>query len=204
VGEYVVGQPFPDDDATSRGETLTITGPQVDAFRKGAPLIVKVVPVRRSTTTGPFAHMAEVRVTRVRVYLKGATVKAGRYLNLTVTHSGPESIVGADDQLYTFTHVPRSSTFAYDPKDESIYVDSTFQIATAPDAPKNALALLGPFATWVVQLNNRDAADLSKLTQIELDFRGFQVPFAPFAAPVVVAAPAHAPPTVAQLEPAPA
>lgn len=178
IGSVGARQVFPADPSAHRGETLTITGPQVDAFRGRSPLIVTIPAVRRSTKGGLFAHMAEVRVTHARVYLHGAALVGAGHINLTITHSGKETIVSRQDRVYSFGHVPRDSTFAYEPAGDQIYIDATFQVSNAGGARDDELALIGPFTTWAIQLNNREEVDLEGLTAIEIDFRGFQVPFA--------------------------
>jgi hypothetical protein len=121
--------------------------------------------------------MAEVRVTHARVYLHGAALAGPGHINLTITHSGKETIVSRQDRVYSFAHVLRNSTFAYEPVGEQIYIDATFQVSNASGARDDELALIGPFTTWVIQLNNRNEVYLNGLTAIEIDFRGFQVSF---------------------------
>lgn len=171
IGNVGSSQSFPMDPNAPRGETYTVTGEAIDTFRTTGHLMVRIPPAMKETSEGPFLNMANVRVTHVRAYIKGAKTTSGM-INLTITHTGSEQIISPDNKLFRFEHASISKTFKYAIATEQIELDATFQFTDSND-DKN-LALVGPYTFWriTVDPNHNEGLDLLQVTEVELDFRG--------------------------------
>ncbi len=154
-----------------------MTGPAINVFKQTHQLLVEVPLSTNTTTTGPFVNLANVRLTAVRVYVRGAKTTNGD-LKLTVIHTGKEKIVNSSNKVFSFQHNAIPKAFHYViPKSDSdpidILVDGTFNITASGET--DLLALVGPFTFWHVVLDpaKNPGLDLSQVTSIEFEFRGY-------------------------------
>jgi hypothetical protein len=147
----------------------------------------------------PFHGMANVRLTSVRPYFIG--LKGDDTHTITIAHGGDEIIQGPDDRPYTFSHGRRAIRFVSTPTRQlaagkkpddweahvacyDIKEAGTFGLplsidTKAPLLPAATYAPIGPFTHWkmVIEYKDYNALDLSGVTAIILDFRGFHQTF---------------------------
>ncbi|MCW5804130.1 MAG: hypothetical protein KIT31_17285 [Deltaproteobacteria bacterium] len=173
LGDVGGMQVFPDDPSDRRGETFTITGVPIDVFKSTHHLLIAVPLSQKESASGPFLNMSNVRVTHARAYVHGAKTQSGA-LNLTITHTGKEKIVSPSNLVFGFQHSAIPATFKYQLADEHILLDATFELP-ASTTSSTGLALIGPFAYWHISVDPayNPGLDLSGVTSVELDFRGY-------------------------------
>ncbi|CAN9474366.1 unnamed protein product [Alternaria alternata] len=134
-----------------------------------------------SESTSPFAKMANVRLTRVRLFVPGAKTASGM-LRVALTHNGTETIVDTTDAPYSFFHSPISRTFKYRLTDGAFdssvdgAVDGVIGVRKAAKT-EDAFTLVGPFTTWYISLVGNDGLDLSQASSAYLKFDGSFFPF---------------------------
>lgn len=177
LGALGNGVEFPK-DPNDTGEFVSITGFAVDVFLSTGQLIFNVPVKTKQDVEKPFAHMACVRVTDVQVYLPGVKVapdNSGKsILAIDITHTGKESLVSQSNEIYTFTHEPRTHTFQYHTDTQEIYEPAQFQI-TAREDPNgdNNVALIGPYTDWHLNMDlNTPGLDTSAVKEVQVYFRG--------------------------------
>jgi hypothetical protein len=147
---------------------------------------VKVTVSPRSD--GPFGSRTCVGLSRVRLWLPGATVEAEdgrgrRPISARILHSGSETILDERGRKWDFTHVPVQLEFTYDSAGVIAEGDCTSDRRmgeTALDADVGlgqnevSKASLGPFTTWVLELK------VSKTENVGLDLRNVKTAFLEF------------------------
>lgn len=143
------------------------------AFRDDPQLLIPISPVMADTPASPsqpFAGLANVRLTTVRVYVEGASTANGA-LRVSIMHGGYETIVSPDNVAMSFIHKPLSVTFQYAlAAPNGIAIDGTIGDTTADDN----FALIGPFTTWSVKVDPllNAGLDLSQVSRITIEFGG--------------------------------
>lgn len=162
-----VSQPFTGlQIVISDGDTLA-------GFRENPALLVPISPVMADTVASPgqpFAGLANVRLTTVRVYVEGARTSNDQ-LHVSIMHGGYETVVSQANSAMSFIHKPLSVTFQYElTQPDSISIDGTIGRTTANDN----FALIGPFTTWSVKVDPglNVGLDLSQVTQVIIEFSG--------------------------------
>ncbi len=138
------------------------------AIKKSGVGTVTLPPAHRLVPTGPFQHMAKVRLRVVRCWLNGVTSTDGLCC-VRLTQHGDETFVAADDTAVQLTHDPVPIEFWYRCSDQSAV--GQWQCVQNGDAPTsdgrttvdgvlvdpNAMATnpyvaIGPFASWRIEL----------------------------------------------------
>ncbi|KAL2063762.1 hypothetical protein VTL71DRAFT_5567 [Oculimacula yallundae] len=132
-----------------------------------------------------------VRIYQARLWLGNAYVDAStdgtnrHILKMNLTHTGPEVIQKDDDTPFHFVHAPVKIQFQYhcggvktlkDAKAKAVFgqqkIENDFQTPTVSSADASAIAPLGPFTVWTVDIKESDnpGLDLSKVTGGWLEF----------------------------------
>ncbi|KAF3904403.1 hypothetical protein ABW21_db0203789 [Orbilia brochopaga] len=134
------------------------------------------VPAPRSTTSkaeNPFADCADVRLTRVRFYVKGAKT-SDNILDISLEHIGNETMIDTSDGVHAFVHNAIHLKFQYNLDNKTIQTDGDMTSLV-----KDESALPGPFAQWRVAVNdsyNKDL-DMSDATEAWFEFAGWSRSF---------------------------
>ena len=134
------------------------------------------IPAARSTTKkadSPFADCADVRLSRVRFYVKGAKT-SDNMLNVSLEHMGNETIIDSRNNVHVFVHNAIDFKFRYNLETGAIQTDG--DIASLIN---QELALPGPFTQWIITVNekyNRDL-DMSGVTEAWFEFAGWSRTF---------------------------
>jgi hypothetical protein len=131
-------------------------------------------------TDSPFYDKANVRLSKVRAWVYGATTD-NHILNVDITHSGSETIVDPLDAANSFTHEPVTKTFRFDHsispayKSEAIKVDGDFEYK----ARDNDYAQPGPFTLWTITIDPafNTGLNMTGVNEITLEFFGNSYPF---------------------------
>jgi hypothetical protein len=137
-----------------------------------------------SELDNPFFSQANVRLTKVRPWIQGATTQNG-ILTVDITHTGAETIVDPDTNTANFfTHDPITKNFKFDSaqifQPSSIVEDGDF---VDPNNPiKNGdmtFALPGPFTTWTIQIDpaSNTGLDMNGVDKISVEFWGTSFAF---------------------------
>jgi hypothetical protein len=148
--------------------------------------------------SAPFNAMRDVRITTVRVWLRGNLGKQA-YLAI-ITHCGKEQLQAPSGPVMTVTHVPQKREFRAQLGEaqvgEAQVGEAQVGEAQVGDPPKilgdgtfvtedaGMYMQVGPFATWNIEIaacQNADGVvlplDLSKLEEVHLSFLGkFRTP----------------------------
>ncbi|MFO1037510.1 MAG: hypothetical protein U1E45_11740 [Geminicoccaceae bacterium] len=133
---------------------------------------VATLAVRKATsktTRGPFAYMANVRLSRVRCWVGG--LSAGEKHHLRLVHSGRETFVSAAGKELTVEHDSCTLAYAYTASTEIDPTAKDFQFHGTEEAKPLAgtkFGLLGPFTTWYLLID--DAEDRVKATSLRVEF----------------------------------
>ncbi|HLM66202.1 MAG TPA: hypothetical protein VK358_01685, partial [Longimicrobium sp.] len=168
-------QQYPDTPGQT-GIEVPLTPAQLELLRKNRNVIVRISPPTDGDDSddNPFAGFADVRVTRVRLWLTGAKVTGGSAggspVHVNLTHTGRETIVDVQGNPFAFSHPPVTKAFIFDAVDGTIVQDGDFLYA--PIGVETTYALIGPFTSWQVQLAAADNPhlDLSGLTDARFEF----------------------------------
>lgn len=120
-----------------------------------------------------FQRMADVRITKVRLFLHGAKTDDG-YLQVSLTHTGKETIFNTHNKPFTFTHKPVTVLFKYK-LDTNDYTGPDTIDGTIASAMDDSYALVGPFTTWKIDIsaNDNPGLDLTSVGSGYLEFEGF-------------------------------
>ncbi|MDR0207684.1 MAG: hypothetical protein LBJ33_00830 [Pseudomonas putida] len=143
------------------------------AFRENPQLLIPIAPAMTDTPLSPvqpFAGLANVRLTTVRAYVKGASTSDGS-LRVSLMHGGYETVVSPTNLAMSFIHKPLSVMFQYDlAVQDTILIDGTIGSSTLSDN----YALIGPFTTWSVKVDPglNPGLDLSQVSSITIEFSG--------------------------------
>ncbi|MFJ7904254.1 hypothetical protein ACIQ6V_27850 [Streptomyces sp. NPDC096198] len=160
----------------SQGITVKATGLQVNLFKKSRIITFRpmTVDARTEHSASPFAGMANVRVGKVRVWMKGAKTKDNR-LQIRIRHAGDEEIVSAGNQVYRFIHEPIDKNFTYYLDSEKIFEEADFE----PEQGSDKYAAVGPFTSWHIEVrpSDNDGLDMSGVTEVSLEFHGTNYSF---------------------------
>lgn len=159
-----------------RGRIWSVPALQLHQLRKQKDpskrtLIVRIPTTRKDTTTGSFINLANVRVTEVRVWLRGAA--ADGPLTLSLTHTGAEEIVDRFNHVFSFSHQPITKTFEYDPRTGEVTVPATFQFDPNDRSTSPRFAKVGPFTEWHVTIEAAKNPGLRWETITGIDFELF-------------------------------
>jgi hypothetical protein len=133
--------------------------------------VIVTLPLCKQETEkadSPFAGMADVRLTHVRLFLEGAKTTDG-VLAIGIEHMGSETVVDMRDETHGFVHNAIDVTFQYEPATGKIHSDGIIA-----DAVQDTYALPGPFAMWQISVSkvSNDALDLSGVTKAWFEFSG--------------------------------
>lgn len=123
-----------------------------------------------------FADHANVRLSKVRVWIKGAKT-TDDVIRVDIKHTGKESIVDSFNKKFDFQHDKRFTNFEYNLKDHSISQDGNIGYENMGE--KELYSLVGPFATWNIEVSKKhnSGLDLSKVTEILVEFHGSSYAF---------------------------
>lgn len=211
LGDAGAWFPHPDHDgvwwppADARGIKVTVTHDThpgfIEALRTKRSATIGIMHPRKDTGTAdsPFSGMADVRITKIRAWVHGATLTSPNpskpAIRVDLTHTGRETIMLPDDSVHVVTHPPVRQTFEYavDKPDDptGIVTDGElFDLATPEPA-----TLIGPFTRWRVEISetyNDASLDISQIDQVVFEFFGHQRPYPAVTATTqdAVAAPA--------------
>ncbi|PGH18964.1 hypothetical protein AJ80_04291 [Polytolypa hystricis UAMH7299] len=152
---------------------LELSSDEISDLQTGAYI---TIPPADSTTTSddsPFADYAEVRLSRVRFYVKGATT-TNDLLHVTLEHMGDEMFIDVNDGKHIFIHNALHFKFVYHLKTGAIQVDGDMK-----GVVKDELALPGPFAQWRVMVNDsyNQGLDMSGVSKAWFEFAGWSKSF---------------------------
>ncbi|TFK49658.1 hypothetical protein OE88DRAFT_364365 [Heliocybe sulcata] len=154
---------------------LDLDPDDLSTLQDGSTVILRI-PESYSFTLrddSPFANCADVRLSTVRFYAKGATTE-DNMLTISLAHMGAETIVDVDDLEHNFTHNEIHFKFQYN------YVSNVIQTdGDIADLVDGEYALPGPFAYWSVAINDdyNKSLDLSGLTSAWFEFSGWSRSF---------------------------
>jgi hypothetical protein len=161
------------------GILLPLSKEQVQLLQNSHTLLVSIPAATKETSinTNPFAGLANVRLTKVRLWLPGAVVNdlqgnpdPNGLIRVGLTHTGKETIVAQNGTAYQFTHDPVTVMFIYAPSTKAISQDG--DIGCQPIGATTTYALLGPFTWWQIALdpNLNPGLDLSAVSGASLEF----------------------------------
>lgn len=128
----------------------------LDTFKKSNVAILSVSEVRETTndSDSPLAKLSDIRIKNVRAWLRGAKIKENlkvidALLKVNITHTGKETIVSQENQVFQFYHDPLSKEFIYYSNSKEIFSDTNF----GGNIENNEYAMIGPFTTWRIELD---------------------------------------------------
>jgi hypothetical protein len=193
-------QPFPPKDADYAGTGARVVFessayPKVFAAlkRDGRASFSISIPAKGDTIKqNPFVAVCDVRLTKVRVWVLGASSNDGM-CHVRIRQKGEEVIQKRDGTLVSFSHEPVTIRFVYDASkvrwnaqrryvenpDEVLKVGGTDGNLGFSEAQGNAgsayLPLIGPFADWEIELADEahDGLNRSGISAVCMEFHGF-------------------------------
>ena len=130
---------------------------------------IKIPKATRRRTNRPFSGMANVRLTKVRCWAGGLAPRKKHLF--TLEHTGHETFVRSDGKEVTVDH-------------HSVFLDYEYQSDAAIDPTKDTFkfkgdekwmplteqfALIGPFTTWNIMLDDEEDRKHIKSLRIEFD-----------------------------------
>jgi hypothetical protein len=159
----------------------TLNGANVYALSLALPVVVPST----SESDSPFFAKANVRLSKVRAWVNGASVGSNTNgvacLTVGITHTGTESITNPKDStVNVYTHAPISKTFQFDTRQvqqsSGIVEDGDF----AGASNDSMFAQPGPFTTWQIVVDPRynTGLDMSQVSGLTLEFWGTSYAFA--------------------------
>ncbi len=154
---------------------------QVDLFKETKQLMVHL-PVATNTTgrdESEFSGMANVRVSKVRVWLDGVKTDNDE-LRLEITHTGEEHIADKMGEVFRFVHEPVKKMLSYTISSKVPNEEADFCVEQQTSFGDLALyAALSPFTTWHIEVKEHQNKnlDLSGVTDIQLEFHGTNYAF---------------------------
>ncbi|WP_020536156.1 hypothetical protein [Lewinella cohaerens] len=148
-----------------------------DAFKAGevSSIGINIQPSTRSTKAGdsPFHGLADVRVSKVRVWLYGATT-SNNEVQVVLTHTGGETLVDRQGNLFPASHTSKYVVMRYN--NEKIGTEEALSegfdgLITKDDS---TFTPVGPFTDWILTLDSKDNQDLNleNLEKIIIEFKG--------------------------------
>jgi hypothetical protein len=122
----------------------------------------------RKGTIGPFSGMANVRLTRVRCWAGGLAPKKDHCFKLV--HTGRETFVTSRGDQVVVDHEPVFLDYEYRPDTaiDPTTEDFEFKGHEKPMPLTGKFALIGPFTTWNIVLDNED--DRAKINSLRVEF----------------------------------
>lgn len=156
---------------SSFGETIKLTDNQIQALKYSNGVILNIPPIFKETpkkpSVSPFVGWANVRLTKVRVWVNGAKTDDNE-LQVSIRHFGKETIVNQSNAEFKFEHDPVEIGFKYNLSTNSIIEDGDIS------QEDKTYASIGPFATWRIFINpnENDKLDLSAVTAVNFEFWG--------------------------------
>ena len=179
---------------------IGVLDPRIDQGKQGGSKVYSVCIeslAKSATSTStindtPFAGLANVRVSQVRVWVPNLQLKGAARrdrVSVEIKQEGSETVTSPDNVISQFQHDPVYLTFQYrwDQIKQAVdihssHVTSTHILASDwEDANTNTRiqAPIGPFANWVITLRDRDNGqlDLSAVKKVFLEFHGSGFPF---------------------------
>ena len=170
--------------ATPSAPGLMIEVPdyQVNLLKTVGLLVIRPITVTPETTReeSVFAGLANIRVSKVRVWVKGAST-SNNMLQVRITQSGREQIVSTNGDVFQFSHEPIAKLFKYNLSNKTILEEANFGIQQNDGGSNQTYAAIGPFSSWHIEISASDnlQLDLSKITKITLEFHGTNYAFNP-------------------------
>ncbi|KAH6604997.1 serine protein [Trichoderma cornu-damae] len=128
-----------------------------------------------------FVGMADIRLTKVRVFFAGAETEAAvdgngdkHTLHVTLTHMGDEVLTTTSGASFKFTHASLQVGFKYILENGAYTGPGTLPGVIGSDTEKDGYALVGPFATWLIDVKKEynPGLDLSRVTDVWMEFEG--------------------------------
>ncbi|WPC43926.1 hypothetical protein [Clostridium sp. JS66] len=161
-----------------KGIIFTLSKSQVEFLKKHNRIMVNISEVVSDTKKidNPFAGACNIRISKVRVWVKGAKT-SDNMLQVNIIHSGTEKIVDSDDTKFCFKHDPRYTLFKYDVTNNQIEQDG--DLGWQDTETKENYSLVGPFTHWVIEIDDNwnEGLDLSEVTEVNFEFYGTNYPF---------------------------
>lgn len=159
-----------------RGIVVNLNEYQVESLKSMNQVMISIPVVRASTSISPFAGMCNIRLFKVRVWVKGAKT-SDNMLQVNIIHTGKEQITYTDDNVFTFKHDPKYTMFRYNLTNNKILEDG--DLGWQDTESKKIYALVGPFTYWSIKLDKRwnKDLDLSGITDVTIEFHGTNYPF---------------------------
>ena len=158
---------FPRND-TADGVVISITDTaSLEALRTNKRLTIRLAPA--FPTSGieetPFTGMADVRIKRARVWIKGAKTN-DKELSVYLTHSGLEKIIDRKGKAIEFIHSEVQTRLRYNYDTRDIREGGDIRL------PGSKYAAVGPFSEWriVVDPGENRGLDLTAVSEIRLKF----------------------------------
>jgi len=140
-------------------------GSALAKLSEGIPFTL--APAFKTTTKdqSPFYGMADVRITRVRVWVDGART-GDNELTVLLTQLGQETIVNREGVPLDFVHSEVGTRLVYNLTNKVVRSGGEVKL------PGSDYAAVGPFGTWVVKVLTRDnkALDLSAAKEVRVEF----------------------------------
>lgn len=141
----------------------------IDQLKEDNEIDFKIKAVLPSTTKeeSVFAGIADIRMTKVRAWIKGIKTNDNE-VRIDIIHCGKEEIVNSEGDLFCFTHKPVTTMFVYNNKDNRIRIDGDIGKKEGSYAP------LSPFTTWRIKVDPiyNKGLDLSEVTDIQIELWG--------------------------------
>ncbi|MDQ2837090.1 MAG: hypothetical protein M3Y42_00760 [Actinomycetota bacterium] len=133
----------------------------------------------------PFANFDRVRLTKVRVWIEGAKVKAGQSINVLMSTQG-NYLDRFDGKNYQFTSKPLTRDFEYrvtDKRDGTPdwrFENGTYGYVEVDGVVDTEVSYAyfqpTPFAEWSISLVKTPGVDLSGVTRLTMQFAGSVIP----------------------------
>lgn len=128
-----------------------------------------------------FRGMADIRLTKVRVFFAGAKTEATvdedgkeHALHMTLTHMGDEVLTTTSGASFKFTHAALPVGFRYILETGRYTGPGTLPGIIGANTEQDGYALVGPFATWQIDIKKgyNSGLDLSGVTKVWMEFEG--------------------------------
>ncbi len=148
---------------------------------------ISAVEADTDKTENDFAGMADVRLTKVRVWINGAKVDKGKdgrnLLTVTLTHTGdPDTILDQNNNQFPFIHDSKSMLISYDLEvfEKEGMTMNLFEDGDIGQKDNGSTyALVGPFTWWQVSVHEKlnPGLDISDVDSVCLEFHGTNYTF---------------------------
>jgi len=118
----------------------------------------------------PFAGKANVRLTKVRVWVTGAKTRNNN-LQIKITHNGHEKIISKEGETYVFAHESINRIFEYSLVNKELpIIDGDIGLRNG----NRTYALVGPFTWWTITIdpNDNPGLDMTQVSGVDMAFQG--------------------------------